>query len=320
MQIILVHPRLRQARTINISRRTVMGGMLAGLLLLASGSGLLSYLTLRHAASAQLPFVQMLLPGAEPARRAVPGDEFMRQHIDALAVRLGHLQARLVQLDALGERVATRAGLSLPAAGAHAPAPGRGGPLPAESRSLSLDELTRAIDRTDMAFERRSEELSLLESDLNYREAATHLVPSAQPLADALPASAFGARIDPFTGRRVVHEGLDLSAPKGTPIRAAAAGVVIFAERHPGYGNQVDIDHGNGLVTRYAHASRLDVTAGEIVMQGQKIAEVGSTGRSTGPHLHFEVRVDGVATNPLDYLRKGMRQAGAPAALARAER
>ncbi|RPH65123.1 MAG: M23 family metallopeptidase, partial [Burkholderiales bacterium] len=93
---------------------------------------------------------------------------------------------------------------------------------------------------------------------------------------------------------------------------AAAAGVVVFAGRHPGYGNQVDIDHGNGLVTRYAHASRFDVAEGEIVRHGQKIAEVGSTGRSTGPHLHFEVRVDGVARDPLPYLRAGMRGPGTP--------
>jgi murein DD-endopeptidase MepM/ murein hydrolase activator NlpD len=193
--------------------------------------------------------------------------------------------------------------LGLPAA-----PPGRGGPLPADGgRSLSLDELSSAVDRAADAFLNQTGELSLIESGLIYREVSTRLVPSAQPLADALLGSQFGTRIDPFTGRRVAHEGLDFSAPVGAPILAAAAGVVVVAARHPGYGNQIDIDHGDGLVTRYAHASKLDVAEGAIVRQGQKIAEVGSTGRSTGPHLHFEVRVDGVARDPLPYLHAGVR-------------
>ena len=312
MQIILVHPRFRQARTIVIGRGTVTTLALALLLALASASGLLSYVMVRHAAGAQLPWLQQWLP--QPAPLAADGDERVRHHIDALAVRLGQLQARLARLDALGERLASMAGLPAVDIGAASRVPGRGGPLAAGSRSLTLDELAHAIDRTDSAFERQSDPLDLLESELLYREAAARLVPSTRPLADALVGSAFGARIDPFTGRRVVHEGLDFGAPVGTPILAAAAGVVVYAERHPAYGNQVDIDHGNGLVTRYAHASRLDVTAGEIVKQGQKIAEVGSTGRSTGPHLHFEVRLDGVPKDPLAYLRGGLRGAGAPVA------
>lgn len=308
MQIILVHPGLRQARTIHIGRRTLAGAALALLLLLASASGLLSYVTLRHALGGQFPFLEQWLPRLETARPLATRDEFLRQNIDALAVRLGEMQARLARLDALGERVATMAGLRLVDLGV-LPAPGgRGGPVPADGgRPLTLDELSRAVDRTADEFAQQNGELSLLESELLYREVSARLVPSATPLADALVGSRFGARIDPFTGRRVAHEGLDFAAPVGAPILAAAAGVVVVAGRHPGYGNQIDIDHGNGLVTRYGHASKLDVVEGEIVKQGQKIAEVGSTGRSTGPHLHFEVRVDGVARDPLPYLRAGMR-------------
>lgn len=308
MQIILVHPGLRQARTINIGRRTLIGIALALLLVLASASGLLSYVTLRHAVQGRLPLVQQWLPGAEAVPALATRDELVRHSIDALAVRLGEMQARLARLDALGERVASMAGLRGLDLGVPAAPPGRGGPLPeGGSRSLSLDELSSAVDRAADAFAQQTGELSLMESELIYREVSARLVPGAQPLADALLGSHFGTRIDPFTGRRVAHEGLDFSAPAGAPILAAAAGVVVVAARHPGYGNQIDIDHGDGLVTRYAHASKLDVAEGEIVGQGQKIAEVGSTGRSTGPHLHFEVRVDGVARDPLPYLHAGTR-------------
>ncbi len=316
MQIILVHPRLRQARTINVGRRTLAGLGLALLLVVASATGLLSYVTIRHVAHPQLPFVQQWLAHAGVLPSATDPDEAVRRNIDALAVRLGEMQAELARLDALGERLATRAGLErLDLRVLEAP-PGRGGPAPeAGGQSLTLDELTRAVDEAAARFGERSDELSLLESELHYREASARLVPSARPLVDALVGSRFGSRIDPFTGRRVAHEGLDFGAPVGTPILAAAAGVVVLAGKRPGYGNQVDIDHGNGLVTRYAHASKIDVAEGEIVRQGQKIAEVGSTGRSTGPHLHFEVRIEGAPRDPLPYLRAGMRE---PGALARA--
>lgn len=105
-----------------------------------------------------------------------------------------------------------------------------------------------------------------------------------------------------------MHEGIDFSAPPGTPIRAAAAGIVVAAERHPFYGNMVEIDHGNDLVTRYAHASKLLVKEGALVKRGQKVAEVGSTGRSTGPHLHFEVRFKGAAQNPNRFLQNAQQQ------------
>jgi murein DD-endopeptidase MepM/ murein hydrolase activator NlpD len=114
--------------------------------------------------------------------------------------------------------------------------------------------------------------------------------------------SGFGQRVDPFTGQWAMHEGIDFLADTGSPIQAAAAGVVVFAGFHPQYGYVVDIDHGNDLITRYAHTSKIFVKEGDVVQRGTKIAEVGSTGRSTGPHLHFEVRFKGVPQNPARFL------------------
>jgi murein DD-endopeptidase MepM/ murein hydrolase activator NlpD len=126
------------------------------------------------------------------------------------------------------------------------------------------------------------------------------------PVDSGWSVSSFGWRIDPFTGQNAMHEGIDFIAGIGAPVFAAAAGVVIAAEHHSQYGKMVEIDHGNDFITRYAHASKLLVKRGELVQRGRKIAEVGSTGRSTGPHLHFEVRYRGVAQNPAKFLRAGV--------------
>jgi murein DD-endopeptidase MepM/ murein hydrolase activator NlpD len=128
------------------------------------------------------------------------------------------------------------------------------------------------------------------------------LIPSQAPVAGGYSSSGFGWRIDPFTGMNAFHEGLDFMAEEGSPIRAAAGGVVVFAAAHPQYGNMVEIDHGNDLVTRYAHLSKLFVKEGDLVQRAKRIALSGSTGRSTGPHVHFEVRFRGAAQNPARFV------------------
>ena len=322
MQIIIVHPRLARARTLTLRPGWVLSAALATMLVIAAASGLLSVLTLRHASDLPWPVARHLFSLGAPAPDSVSESEaaptqaraekersqkersqkdaFVRESIDALAVRLGELQARLARLDALGERVAGAVGVRPPETAR--PLPGRGGALPSQSRPFSLGELSSAIDRVALGVELRGDHLGLIDSELVLRQVMGRLLPTSQPLEDALPGSRFGWRIDPFNGRSALHEGVDFNAPSGTPIVAAGAGVVVFSGWHPGYGRQIDIDHGDGLVTRYAHASKLLVKAGDIVRQGQKIAAVGSSGRSTGPHLHFEVRVNDQPRDPLQYL------------------
>jgi murein DD-endopeptidase MepM/ murein hydrolase activator NlpD len=142
----------------------------------------------------------------------------------------------------------------------------------------------------------------LFEARLLQKTMQAATMPSSMPLHTAYNSSSYGWRSDPFTGRATFHEGLDFTAETGTPIYAAASGIVLSASATSGYGNLVVVDHGSGLITRYAHTSQMLVHPGEKVEKGQLIAKVGSTGRSTGPHLHFEVRLNGDALDPRKYL------------------
>ena len=168
-----------------------------------------------------------------------------------------------------------------------------------------MDELQATLADLDRLTAQRTDLLTVLESRLFDQKMRNMMVPTQKPVSDGNLGSDFGWRIDPITGRSALHTGLDFQADAGTPILAAAGGVVVVQEFHPAYGNMVEIDHGNDLVTRYAHASAVFVKKGDLVRRGQKIAEVGSTGRSTGAHLHFEVLVQGVPQDPQKFLTAG---------------
>jgi murein DD-endopeptidase MepM/ murein hydrolase activator NlpD len=211
------------------------------------------------------------------------------------------MQAQLMRLDALGERVAKLAGIR-PEEFNFRDLPGRGGAEPRQSRPLSMQELGDQVSRVARGVESRADYLDVVESELLSAQVRTALLPQNTPVTDGFVGSGFGSRLDPFSGQMTMHAGLDFAAPVGTPILAAAGGVVSAAEQNPAYGNMVVVDHGNGLQTLYAHASKLEVRAGDIVRTGQQIARVGSTGRSTGAHLHFEVHVKGVPQNPARFL------------------
>lgn len=308
MHIILVSDRMATARSI-----TLTGGHLA---LIAAGlvalvltlSSMFSYLTVRHAAESRMPILQELLRTIS-LEEAGKTRELVRENLSTMAVRLGQMQGQLMQLDTLGERLATLGGVKMPDAAkktllARPEAPS-GGPL-MRPDNLSPGDMQRALDELSREIEVRSETLSALETRIFDERIRKHLLPTAKPVAEGFFASSsFGWRLDPFTGQTAMHEGIDFIAETGTPVLAAAAGIVRTAEFHPQYGNMVEIDHGDSLTTRYAHASALSVQPGEFVKRGQKIAAVGSTGRSTGPHMHFEVRINGAAVNPMRFLERG---------------
>jgi murein DD-endopeptidase MepM/ murein hydrolase activator NlpD len=276
-------------------------GLAAGVIALAF---FISYIGVRHAAEVKLPLLQSLVRSAEldETRRI---EAFLRQNLNAMAVKLGEMQANLMRLDALGERLSSAAGVR-PGDFRFGEVPARGGAVTTvlvPPRDLSLGEFNRQLDSLALQMETRSDYYDVLELQLFNARVRQDFTPTALPVnIRTWDAAGFGWRLDPITGRMAMHEGIDFIAAPGTPIHAAASGVVVTAEFLPVYGNMVEIDHGGGLVTRYAHASKVLVKRGQLVKQGDKIAEVGSTGRSTGPHLHFEVRFRGAAKNPARFL------------------
>jgi len=303
VHIIVVSDRMATARSITLTGRHLAFGAVSLMTLIVALALFLSYVTVRHAADIRLPVLADLLRSIS-VEEAEHSRQVVRENINAMAVRLGQMQAQLIRLDSLGERLAAMAGQKYQPSGAASERDGRGGPLVAPA-SLSPSELQKALDMLSHQVETRSELLSRLEEQLLEERIRKSLLPTTLPVKDApWAASAFGWRIDPFTGQSAMHEGVDFVAEPGTPIHAAAAGVVINVERHPQYGNMVEIDHGDDLVTRYAHAARVTARVGALVKRGDKIAEVGSTGRSTGPHLHFEVRLRGAAVNPARFLEQ----------------
>ncbi|HYR25533.1 MAG TPA: M23 family metallopeptidase [Aquabacterium sp.] len=233
-------------------------------------------------------------------------DRYMRENLDAMASKVGDLQARLLRLEAVNERLAGRAGMKpdeLKQIQAE-PTGGAGGPLTSLRDApvqASMQVLAHQLDELDALGDRSSDVLALIESRLFETRLTALMVPSTAPVSGPV-GSHFGFRTDPITHHPALHTGLDFPGAIGTPIVAAAGGVVVSTDEHPQYGHLLELDHGNGLLTRYAHTSRIVVRPGDLVKRGQKVAEIGNTGRSTGPHLHFEVMVDGVLQNPAKFL------------------
>jgi len=319
MQIIITQGRLAKARVLHLQRWQLVFGALGLALVLMLTSGAVYHYFFLQAARDGWPVVSQLVRWVvrdDLAQR----ERYMQENLDAMARRVGELQARLVNLQMMGDRVSQLAGVNAddlqpPAAVSTPGLPGtsdapirdikaspaaRGGPattLP----SASSATLSALLDDLDAATMLNADIFTLVESRLLEHRLEALLVPSSAPV-DGPIGSRFGFRYDPFNGRRALHTGLDFPALAGTPVHAAAGGVVVGVERHPEYGNLLTLDHGNELLTRYAHLSRVLVQQGDIVRRQQHIADVGSTGRSTGPHLHFEVLVQGVPQNPSRFL------------------
>jgi murein DD-endopeptidase MepM/ murein hydrolase activator NlpD len=300
MHLIITDAWLARSRAIHLSgTRLLVSALLLSLALMVVAAGLYHWVFLKGARE-RWPVVGSLV-------RLVVQDEFeqrdkfMRENLDVLARQLGEMQAKLTQLESLGERVSGLAGIN--AADIKAK-PGQGGAL-VTGRPLSMEELQATLADLDRLTAQRTDLLTVMESRLFDQKMRNMMIPTQMPVSDGNLGSEFGWRIDPITGRSALHTGLDFQADSGKPVLAAAGGVVVVHEYHPAYGNMVEIDHGNDLVTRYAHASAVYVKKGDIVRRGQKIAAVGSTGRSTGAHLHFEVLVQGVPQDPQKFLTAG---------------
>ncbi|RMX03072.1 M23 family metallopeptidase [Corticibacter populi] len=323
MQVIIADARLGRSYTLNLSLVTLVLLTLAALLTvgLAAQAWLLPQ---RPAADAtvQTSLVSQHAGAGSRAASALEEERAqMRQSMDDMARKVGEMQAKLVQLQTLSERVSDLADIEVPAeatetseaTGATAQAgmaeinaggTGAGGPLVAET-PLAYQEVLDILSSVEARLTAQTDFFTVAEAQLFNDFLERRMIPTQAPVPGRRVGSPFGRRIDPITGRGATHTGLDFQAPKGTPILAAAGGVVITQEYHPAYGNMLEIDHGNNLITRYAHASKLLAKRGDVVRRGEKIAEVGSTGRSTGAHLHFEVLVAGQQQDPQKFLNAG---------------
>jgi len=226
------------------------------------------------------------------------------QDLNALAAKLGQLQAHANRLNALGERL-TEIGKLNDGEFDFGSAPGLGGPEALDTVSdTQQHDLTDSLEALALQFAAQEQQLDVLEQVLLDRDLEAALMPTGSPVRAGYASSTYGMRIDPFTGRSHFHAGVDYNGPRGTEILAVADGVVRFAGRSAGYGNTVEIDHGNGYVTRYAHNQENLAAEGARVRAGDVIAKMGSSGRSTGSHVHIEVLHNGRAVNPVPFLRK----------------
>lgn len=298
MHIILISDKKATTRSVTLTRRHIIGGIVGLFLSLLVMAAFFSYITVRHAAEFRLSYLTDLIRVLN-LQETQKNNQFMRDNLNAMAGRVGQLQAELMRLDSQTERISAMAGVKPPNI---ANKDARGGPL-VDAHPLSTNDLQAALDALANDILRSDEKLSTLETRVFDAQIKKRLLPTSLPIdAAEWNSSSYGWRIDPVTGERAFHQGIDIPAEIGTPIHVASTGVVLRVEQHPLYGLFVDIDHGDNLVTRYAHTSAVLVEPGQLVKRGQVIAKVGNSGRTTGPHLHFEVRVNDVAQNPMSFL------------------
>jgi murein DD-endopeptidase MepM/ murein hydrolase activator NlpD len=226
----------------------------------------------------------------------------LQDRVDALAMRLGVMNAHVIRLNALGKRLTEMAHINSrefnfdedpPQGGSDSDGVGHGARVP--DLTLMIDDLGRRIDS-------RSGQFAALENVILGRQLSLEIKPSGRPVREGYISSYFGERMDPFNGEDAFHKGVDFASDAGADVLSVASGIVTWSGPREGYGNLVEINHGNGYITRYGHAARILVTVGDEVERGQAVAVVGSTGRSTGPHLHFEVLKDGRQIDPMAFV------------------
>ena len=298
----------KSGRTTRFNLASVKGGVLAVFIavILVGGAGFAGYRIAEHRLDDRpLEEIQAFRAEMSEQRDAVEQmrDE-TRENLNAFSVRLGQLNAHVIRLDALGDRLTRMAGLDEGEFNFESP-PAQGGPeVAGDMEAESLPALLGALDSLSAQIDNRAQQLTVLENLLMNRNLQDQVMPAGRPITKGWLSSYFGVRTDPFTGKRARHYGLDFAGAEGSDVITVGAGVVTYAGPRYGYGNMVEVNHGNGFVTRYAHNKDILVDVGEVIKKGQVIALMGSSGRSTGPHVHFEVLQNGKVVNPLQYIRE----------------
>ena len=306
MNVIVFSKRLGKARQFELTRPAAMTAMLAVVATVLTGVLFLG-VQLGRSGLAQDPIEQVGEWGAtleEQRLQVLAAKRELQERLDALATRVGQMNAHVIRLDALGRRLTEMANLDKGEFNFDSP-PAVGGPEGlVEGAVASSPDLTAMLDDLARQIKDRERQLSVLESMISTRNLSRQIVPGGRPVTQGWISSYFGHRADPFTGRKAFHRGVDFAGPAGAQVVAVASGVVTYTKERFGYGKTVEINHGNGYVTRYAHNQKVLVSVGETVKKGQPIALIGSTGRSTGPHLHFEVLKQGRAVDPMSFVKR----------------
>ncbi|MBB3824617.1 murein DD-endopeptidase MepM/ murein hydrolase activator NlpD [Xanthomonas arboricola] len=269
----------------------VLGAVLGLGMLMGVGASTATGMVTNSALQAKVAQQQVELAQAQRASQA---------QVNALAARMGELQAQATRLNALGERLTEMGKLKDGEFDFDEPVGVGGGDEPVSD--MPVKELTETLGQVEQQFSASGQQLNVLASLMFDHQLEQNAVPSRMPIRNTYITSGFGGRADPFDGGSAFHKGVDFHANVGDPVMSVADGVVSYAGVRGGYGNVVEVDHGNGYVTRYAHNSRLVVKVGDLVRAGQQVARAGSSGRSTGAHVHFEVWADGRVVNPRKFL------------------
>lgn len=312
MNIIFVGKRHGQSRVLSVSLPLAL--LVVAFLLAAAGGAV--WLGYRFALSQQdvvtvgvsAPVVEEWQGRLETQQKELESLQTLStRQVDALTLRLGEMQGRLLRLDAMGQRLVESGMVASDEFDFDQPAAVGGPEDGVVGESFTAPELGQMIGQLEQRIEDREQQLHLLDTLISHKRLEDERFVAGRPITWGWLSSRYGYRSDPFTGRRAWHAGVDLAGKDGSDIIAVAAGVVTYASERNGYGNLVEIDHGDGLVTRYGHCKSINIQVGDVVQKGQVLAQMGSTGRSTGPHVHFEVLRDGKTENPEHYIQRASR-------------
>ena len=305
MNIIIVSKRHGRSSVVS---SWVLAPVIGVLLTILAGVG---YLTYRYLTPKEIVVIDQLAASewmqrvASQSAQVDKAKVYTEEQINALRIRLAELQARLTRLDALGERLVDVANLDQGEFDFSVP-PAVGGPE-SENAQYTPPDFVYVLDDLAAQIDNREQQLKVLNSLLGDRKIQSETFVAGRPINRGWMSSRYGYRNDPFTGKLAWHDGVDFAGKEGSNIVAVASGVVTWAGQRYGYGNLVEINHGNGYITRYAHAKEILVQVGDVVKKADVVALMGSTGRSTGPHVHFEVHLNGKSVDPAKYINRVAR-------------
>jgi murein DD-endopeptidase MepM/ murein hydrolase activator NlpD len=303
MNVIFLSRREGRARQLNLAHPLTLS-LIAVAILAVLGSAFAVGLSIGRGSRESLASTDTLRFGAVLADQKQQISDLKQQlqlKVDAMAMRLGEMNAHVIRLDALGKRLAEMADISSREFNFDRDPPA-GGPEGGEGVSAQVPDLSAMLNQLEQRVDQRETQLSALENVILAKELKAEIHPEGRPVANGFISSYFGERSDPFDGTEAFHKGVDFAGTAGSPVVAVAAGIVTWAGERSGYGKMIEINHGDGYVTRYAHNERTLVSVGQTVKRGEPVALMGSTGRSTGPHVHFEVVRNGRQVDPLSFI------------------